>query len=160
MARRRAWGVNPTDAEADAAELRNTHAVAAPLNFDTPSVETVLQGETGQPDEPIPVRLTNPVNVNQLPTRLASLSSRAFADTNTVKVLNADPRRARLALSTGTVAVFAIGRTQAEAADPNAFLITSNQGPFAFHFTDELWARRIGGAATDRLSIAVEQWAR
>jgi len=161
MARRRAWGVNPTDAEADAAELRNTHAVAAPLNFDTPSVETVLQGETGQPDEPIPVRLTNPVNVNQLPTRVASLSSKAFADTNAVKVLNADPRRARLLVhASGGGASFAIGRTQAEAADANAFLITVNQGPFPFHFTDELWARRIGGSATDRMSFSVEQWAR
>jgi hypothetical protein len=164
MARRRGqrigWKAQPDDASNDAAELRHTAAVAEPYDFDTPPVAEVLQAETGQPDEPIPVRLTNPVQVNQLPTRLASMFSVAFATAGpTQKVLNEDPRRAalRITVSGGT---FAIGRTQAEAADASAYVITTNAGPYIFHFVDELWARRITGVAADRLSISVEQWAR
>lgn len=164
MARRRegiGWGRGPTEAEAEAADQRGTEQVVEPYDFDTPPVETVLQAEVG-PDEAIPVRLTNPVNVNQLPTHVGGLFSRLLpADVPgspaAVKVLNKDPKRARLTI-TSPVVVVAIGRTQAEANDPDAFRLDTNQGPFPFHFTEEVWARSTGAAT--RISICVEQWAR
>lgn len=154
------WDAQPTDAEADADELRMTAAVAAPYDHDTPDVHELMQAETGQPDEPIPVRLTNPVQVNQLPTRLARMFSRAVG-TVPEKVLNDDPRRASIRMiASGANVAFGLGRSQAECADDDCFRLALNSGPYVFHFTDEVWARRIGGAATDRLCITVEQWAR
>jgi hypothetical protein len=165
-ARRGRWRAGPTDAQGDAAELRHTSAVGMPEHFKTPDVDTVLQaetetpgGETGMPDEPIPVRLTSPVNINQLPTTVGGLFSKGLAASPAaaVKVLNADPRRAAVHLSCDTNSV-AIGRTQAEANDANAYVVSSGVGTFRFHFTEELWARSL--AAASRLSICVEQWAR
>lgn len=128
-------------------------------HFQTPRVEDVLQAETGLPDEPIPVRLVNPVNVNQLPTSLANMFSRSIAASpaKSVKILAADPRRAAVTIPAAVVVV-AIGRTQAEADDANAFQLEVNQGPYRFHFTEELWVRSTAGAT--RISVAVEQWAR
>jgi len=166
MALRRRFGVDPvtreqhgpTDEAGDIAEARHTEAVAAPYGFDTPPVSEVLQAETGGPDEAIPVRLTNPVNINQLPTHVGGMFSKSLAASPAapVRILNADPRRAKITLA-GSVVV-AIGRSQAEAADADAFRLEANQGPFPFHFTEELWARSTGAAG--RISVAVEQWAR
>jgi hypothetical protein len=160
MAQRRGWRTGPTDVEGDVAELRHTEAADDDDNFDTPSVEQVLQAETGMPDRPIPVRLVNPVNVNQLPTRLSAMFSKAIAASPApaIKVLNADPRRAAVTIALGGSNSFVIGRSQAEAADADAFVVVGNQGPYKFHFTDELWVRCTGAAS--RVSIAVEQWAR
>jgi hypothetical protein len=160
MARRRGWLAGPTDAQGDAAELRHTEAVGAPADFDTPDVDAVLQAaETGEPDRPVPVRLVNPVNVNQLPTRVGGMFSKQLAASPAlaVKVLNADPRRAAVTISSSGEPV-RIGRTQAEANDDNAFAVWVSSGPYRFHFTEELWARAHGNAV--RVSIVVEQWAR
>lgn len=150
----------PTDTDLD----RMDDALVAPADddehFDTPSVEEVLQAETGMPDRPIPVRLVNPVNVNQLPTRLSAMFSKAVAASPApaVKILNADPRRAAVTIALGGSNSFVIGRSQAEAADADAYAVIGNSGPHKFHFTDELWVRCTGAAS--RVSIAVEQWAR
>lgn len=153
------WGRGPTEEEAETADLHETETVVEPYDFDTPPVADVLQAETGQPDDAVPVFLTNPVNVNQMPTRLGAMFSRELAASPAVpvKVLNADPRRAAVTITNPGV-VIAIGRSQAEAADANAFRIDTNQGPYRFHFTEELWARST--AAAVRMSIAVENWAR
>jgi hypothetical protein len=166
MAQRRGWRAGPTDVEGDAAELRHTEAVGAPQDFDTPDVSEVLQaetdtpgGETGMPDAPIPVRLVNPVNVNQLPTRIGGMFSKQLAASpaKAVKLLSADPRRAAVTVACAADPV-RIGRTQAEADDDNAFTCWVSQGPFRFHFTEELWVR--AHAAATRVSVVVEQWAR
>jgi hypothetical protein len=130
-----------------------------PYDFDTPPVEDVLQAETGAPDDAIPVFLTNPVNVNQLPTTVGGLFSRELAASPAVavKVLNEDPRRAAVTVSCSGIEI-AIGRSQAEADDVSAFRVSTNQGPYKFHFTDELWVRST--AAATRASFCVEQWAR
>jgi hypothetical protein len=150
----------PTDTDLDQIDDDLVAPADDDDNFDTPSVEQVLQAETGMPDRPIPVRLVNPVNVNQLPTRLSAMFSKAIAASPApaIKVLNADPRRAAVTIAIGGANSFVVGRSQAEAADADAFAVTTNQGPYKFHFTDELWVRCTGAAS--RVSIAVEQWAR
>jgi len=162
MARRRVMRVprRPTDSDLDQIDDDLVDPADDDENFDTPSVSEVLQAETGMPDRPIPVRLVNPVNVNQLPTRLSAMFSKAIAASPApaMKVLNTDSRRAAVTVALGGANSFVIGRSQAEANDADAFVITGNSGPYKFHFTDELWVRCTGAAS--RVSIAVEQWAR
>lgn len=156
--RRVGWGRGPNEDEAERADLAGTETVVEPYDFDTPDVATVLQAEVG-PDDAVPVRLVNPVNVNQLPTKLGGMFSRLLAASpaGAVKVLNEDARRAAVTVTNPGV-VIAIGRSQAEANDDNAFRVDVQQGPYRFHFTDELWARSTGAAV--RISVVVENWAR
>lgn len=152
------WRRGPTEDETERADLVGTETVVEPYDFDTPPVAEVLQAEVG-PDNAVPVRLTNAVNVNQLPTRVGTLASKLIAASpaTAVRLLNADPRRAAVTFVATAVEV-AIGRTQAEANDDNAFRLLSQQGPYRFHFTEEVWVRSIAGSV--RLSYCVENWAR
>lgn len=163
MARRRARGTGrgPNEADLEAADLSEPTEIHDPGEHDTPPLSTVLQAD--DPNElAVPVFLTNPVNVNQLPTRVGGMFSVALAAAvpnapAAVKILNADPRRAAVTIPQAAV-IMAIGRSQAEANDDNAFRIEANQGPYKFHFTEELWARSTGAAT--RISVCVENWAR
>jgi hypothetical protein len=159
MARRRSRH-GPTDADLDAADLAGTTTVTGEYDYDTPTVDEIQQAETGFPDKPIPVEIEGAVRVEQLPTRIGStrnwgLSSVAFP--SGVKILNEDPRRARLVLlcAGGNVS---IARSQSEVLDSGTrFLLGIGQSLEAF-FVDELWA--VGADAAARLSVLVEQWAR
>ena len=159
MLRPRTRRHGPTDEDLDEADDALDTTVVGEYDYDTPTVDELQQAETGFPDRPIPVRLVNPVNVNQLPTRLASMFSKGLAASpaGAVKVLNEDVRRASITIPSVGV-VLAIGRSQAEANDVDAFRIEGNQGPYRFHFVEELWVRSTGAVA--RVSVAVEQWAR
>jgi hypothetical protein len=163
----RGWDAGPTDADGDQVERTLTQAVIDPYDFDTPEVDEILQAEY---DETgclvIPVRLVGSARINTMPTRLRRSFKRTLAASPApaVKILAADPRRAVLTIHNPGPRDCALGRSQAEANDVDAFVIPSSftggiQGPFRFHFTDELWARCRGGTTND-LHFAVETWAR
>jgi hypothetical protein len=157
----RGRGRGPTEQELEETDASEPVEIHDPGEHDTPPLSAVLQAD--DPNElAVPVFLTNPVNVNQLPTHVGALFSKALAAAvvgapAAVKILNADPRRAAITIPQSPV-VLAIGRSQAEANDDDAFRIEGNQGPYRFHFTEELWARSTGAAT--RISVCVENWAR
>jgi len=159
MARRNARRGSRTESELEAIDrAADPTEVVDPGEHDTPPLSAVLQAD--DPDSlAVPVFLTNPVNVNQLPTSLGGMFSKRLAASPAlaVQVLHKDDKRASVTITSPGIVV-AIGRSQAEADDEDAFRIDTNQGPYRFHFTEELWARSTG--AEVRLSVAVEQWAR
>jgi hypothetical protein len=160
--RTQAWGALPTDATADAVDRRIAQARIRPdpPDFDRAPVTTVLQA--GARDRlVIPVNLTNPVNINVLPVRLGALFSVELVfPESAIKVLNADPRRAIVMLSSvhDLGMQISIGRSQAEADDRNGYSMSGDAGVHNFNFTGELWAR--AKLATVRLSVATENWTR
>lgn len=162
----RGWDAGPTDDDGDRIERTLTQAVIAPYDFDTPEVGEVLQAEYDDDRLVIPVRLVGPTRVNVMPTRLRRSFKRTLAASPApaVQILAADPRRAVLTIHNPGPRDCALGRTQAEANDADAFVIpsqfTAGLGmPLRFHFTDGLWAR-CRGATTNDLHFAVETWAR
>jgi hypothetical protein len=131
--------------------------------FDTPPTDEVLQSEEPEPEiQPVPVRLVNKVRVDQLPTELGITKSYKPSTTSPEKVLPRNPRRATVNLWVAGGGTFRVARTQAEAIrDDSSIIIGGNSGPFRFHWVDECWAmQREAGAATDRLVVCTEDWAR
>jgi hypothetical protein len=131
--------------------------------FDTPPTDEVLQAE--EPDteiEPVPVRLVNKVRVDQLPTELGITKSFKPSTTEPEQALPRNPRRATVNFWQVSGGSFRVARTQGEALrDDSSIIISSNAGPFRFHWVDECWVmQREAGAATDRLVICTEDWAR
>jgi len=137
---------------------------AVPQDFDTPTTEAVLQVD-GEAPEAVPVRLTNKVRVDQLPTRLGQCFT--FEGTvdlvaGPVKIVPENPRRASVTLQVAGSTAYRIARTPDEARrNSSSFLISSNSGPYRFHWTDALYAMKsAAGGATDTLSVLTEDWAR
>jgi hypothetical protein len=163
---RRRWGATPTDAEADAVDRRLTHAVAEPRDFDTPELEALMQSTALE--DGIPVALVGPARVNQLPTRVGAMFSRLVTKPGPpVKVLNYDPRRALVYIAPVTNVQVAMGRTQAEAAGPDAFVwpatfISTAGANNPFKWVDEVWLRIFDshGDGTYRISVMTEEWSR
>lgn len=144
----------------------DTHAVDPEdfLPFDTPDTDEVLQAEVAHPEvDPVPVRLVNKVRVDQLPTELGILRSIDVSSAAPEQLLPRNPRRATVNFWVGFGATaFRIARTRDEALrDDSSIIITTNSGPYRFHWVDECWAMKTAaGAGTDRLSYATEDWAR
>lgn len=157
---RRGWGASPDDATGDAAELRRTKVLMHPIpgSIDRAAVAAVLQSEYDDERCAVPVRLVGgPVDLRMPGLRGGGMFSRALVVGETVRLVDADPRRASLLIGvTDQVGTVVLGRTQAEAADANGFEIGTFGGPFAFRFTGELWGRAVDFPA--RVSIAVELW--
>jgi hypothetical protein len=84
-----------------------------------------------------------------------------------VKVLNYDPRRALVYIAPVTNVQVAMGRTQAEAAGPDAFVwpatfISTAGANNPFKWVDEVWLRIFDshGDGTYRISVMTEEWSR
>jgi hypothetical protein len=133
-------------------------------DFDTPPTDEVLQAEDTEPElQPVPVRLVNKVRVDQLPTEVGITKSFKPSTADPEQILPRNPRRATVNFWQVAGGSYRIARTQAEARrDDSSIIITSNAGPFRFHWVDECWSmqRESPGAATDRLVICTEDWAR
>jgi hypothetical protein len=131
--------------------------------FDTPPNDEVLQAENPAPEiQPVPVRLLNKVRVDQLPTELGITRSINVSSSEPERLLPWNPRRATINLWIGTGETVRVARSQAEALrDDSSIIIVGSSGPYRFHWVDECWAmKRAAGAATDRLCICTEDWAR
>lgn len=121
--------------------------------------------ETDDPDPlgipPVPVAVAGVVGIDQRSTHLAQCERRTIVlDATAVKVVNEDPRRARLTLWALSEDII-IGRSQAEADMGVGAHLTGGLGlPLQFTFRDELWARTDPDSATadGLLSIVSEQW--
>jgi hypothetical protein len=146
-------------------EAHDTHDIDPDdfVPFDTPPTAEVLQSELPEPDvQPVPVRLVNKVRVDQLPTELGITRSVNISATAPEQILPANPRRATVNLWIGTGETVRVARTAAEALrDDSSIIVVGSSGPYRFHWTDACFAmKRAAGAATDRLCICTEDWAR
>jgi hypothetical protein len=146
-------------------EVHDTHDVDPDdfVAFDTPPTDEVLQAEVPEPEvTPVPVRLVNKVRVDQLPTELGITKSFKPSTTVPEQVLPRNPRRATVNLWVASGGTYRVARSKAEAArDDSSIIIGGNSGPYRFHWVDECWAmQREAGAATDRLVVCTEDWAR
>lgn len=133
------------------------------ITFDSPPTAEVLQADEPPADiQPIPVRLTNKVRVDQLPTELGITKSVEVSAADPEQLLPENPRRATINLWIGFGESVRVARTQAEARrDDSSIIILGNSGPYRFHWIDAVWAmKRAAGANTDRLCICTEDWAR
>jgi hypothetical protein len=124
--------------------------------------EEVLQGDYEAASVVVPVKLVNPVRVDQMPTDLGALKAIRLAaaalDVQPVRVLNEDPLRASVTIWVNGGDVY-LGSTQAGATlEAGGAIINPNLGPVRLHFRSELWASSVAAAST--LSVAVEQWTR
>jgi hypothetical protein len=121
----------------------------------------VLQHDEGIGPEVVPVRLTHKVRVEQLPTRMGAMMTVNVSETVPERLLPANPKRSSITFG-ATGGDYWIGRSsEAVKRDESRFLCSAGlqAGMLRFHWTDELWAlKRAVGAATDRLSIATEDW--
>jgi hypothetical protein len=165
---RRRWGATPTDADADAVDRRLTQAVAEPRDYDTPDLEALMQSTALE--DGIPVELVGPARVNQLPTRIGAMFSRLVTKPGpSVKVLPYDPRRALVYIAPNTNIQVMMGRTQAEADGPDAFIwpasfVSTAGANNPFKWVDEVWLRIWPGPGVVdgayRISVMTEEWAR
>jgi len=137
-------------------------AVAQPIpgSIDRTTVAAVLQSEYDDERCAIPVRLVGgPVEIQVPGLRLGGMFSVPLVVGPARRIVDRDPRRATIVIAiTNGLGVAAIGRTQAEANDEDAFQIPNVTGPCAFRFTGEIWARAYD--APTRISVAVEAWTR
>jgi hypothetical protein len=119
-------------------------------------VDEVQQAETGYPDRAIPVEITNPVRVDELPARSGGIFTRTVPLTG-MRLLSNDPRRkSATVLSLDTD--IRLGTTQAEAT--TAAGATWPAGvPLVLTFSDEVWCQPAAGS-TATVSVVVEHWAR
>src|SRR5262245_10723935 len=151
------WGRGPTEQETEAADLRGTETVVAPYGFDTPSVPEVLQAETGQPDQAIPVEVVGPVRIDDLPSRSGGITSRQVTVTPVRALLPNDPRR-KTATILAVSGDIRLGHTQNEAMSAGAGATWPQSVPFLYTASDELWAA--GLLTTVEVSVIVEHWSR
>lgn len=104
---------------------------------------------------PLPVKIEGAVMTRALPTKLAGIrSEQLYAANPPVRILTADPRRAKATLIPGPGAGILIGEKQNSAIAGSGALLAVGQ-PFVFTAADELWA-----ACTSDTTVAIitEAW--
>jgi hypothetical protein len=134
---------------------------AGPVESDaeSPDVLEVLQYD-GEGVPTVPVRLTNKVRVEQLPTRMGAMMSVNVSATEPEMLLPRNPKRSTITLVAIGIAFFIAWSKERCMRDESRFIVANTTGVvMKFHWTDELWVMKTGaGAAGDRLSIATEDW--
>lgn len=126
-------------------------------NVPTPDMQADLDEVLQvQPEDAhiIPVKLTEPAEVRELPSKRISPRTVVVGSTVASKLLSSDPRR-KFATIIGRTQDIRIGATQAQAQLGGAWV--PGLLPFVISSNAELWA--IGDGASTDVSVIEEYWA-
>jgi hypothetical protein len=118
-----------------------------------PDLDEVLQVENVE-THLVPVKISEPVEVRELPSKRMSMRTVSVGTTAGVKVLSADPRRKTATLIPRTSDIL-VGASQAQAQLNGAWL--PGVVPFVVSSVAEVWA--VGNGATTDVSVIEEYWA-
>lgn len=125
--------------------------------FDT-TVEQTMQAEEPEKVPPIPVTVTDPAQVRELPAKSGNYVS-FVPGANAIRILDRDPRRKSAVIivvdDEDASSVF-LGANQASANGPDAGIVPKGF-PLRLTHLDEVWARIGEGAPT--ISVITEYWA-
>lgn len=118
-----------------------------------PTVEQTLQVEEPEKVPPIPVTVSDAVQVRSLPAKTASFES-VDLTANAVRILGRDPRRKRAIISIASGETIALGSTQADANGAGAPI----SGNLELTTLDEVWAATWGTGTPSTVGIITEIW--
>lgn len=118
-----------------------------------PDLDEVLQVENVE-THLVPVKISEPVEVRELPSKRMSVRTVSVGTTAGVKLLSADPRRKSATLTSRTQDVL-IGTTQAQSQLSGVWV--PGVVPLVITSVAELWA--IGSGGTTDVSVIEEYWA-
>lgn len=118
-----------------------------------PSLKEVQQTEEDDVYSVIPVKICEPTETRELPSKRIAPRTVAIGDTAGVKLLSADPRR-KFATIIARTSDISIGATQSQAQLNGAWV--PGVVPFVVSSVAELWA--VGDDPTD-VSVIEEYWA-
>jgi hypothetical protein len=118
-------------------------------DFDTPSVDELEQGEGGF--VAIPVRVEEPIRVDQLPTILVDPKTHVIQPGEARQILREDPRRARVTLIVSNNDVMVSGRPGNLDKFAGGFIPSGLPIPLHGNYKSALYARPVlfDGAGTD-----------
>lgn len=126
-----------------------------------PDNATVLQ-EEGELGLSVPVCITDaktPVPVQVLP-RKGGTSFTKTLSTTPLRILRADPRRARAQLiSTAAADTFLVAFSRAAAQDTTTMSVWPGATPFETEATTEIWVRLPDAGTPFSLGVTTELWA-
>lgn len=135
--------------------------------FDRPNIDELQQAERPDDYPVVKVCVVEPVQVDELPTRLGGLFSLALPQTTppvATRVVNDDPRRKSVTLLALEGDVWLSGRSMGaesgvSGVNSPAFRLGANV-PTTINTRSALFAVPVAGSPTITLSVIVEQWAR